>query len=86
MPRDSSKIAESESPESIREDMFPCGTKSLIVHRKLSYTGKVLKRAKGKQSSSRSTSHTQISTRRQPPMTSLPVCVNPIVAHIKTFA
>lgn len=81
--KDSSQVAESALPESIREDMFPCGIKSRIVHGKLSCGVKTVRREKDMQSSSRSTSHTQISTRRPPHMTCLPVCVSPIVAHIR---
>ena len=85
MPRDSSKTAESESPGNIREDMFPCGTKSLIAHRKLSCGVKTVRREKGMQSLSRFISPMPTSTRRPPHMTCLPVCVSPIVAHIRIF-
>lgn len=85
MQKDSSNLAESESPGNTKADMFPCGTKSIIAHGKLSYTGKTLRREKGMQSSSPSISPMRTGTRRPPPMTYLLACVSPIAAHTKIF-
>lgn len=80
--KDSLKIAESALPESIRACSRPYGMTSNIVHGKLSYTGKTVRREKGMQSSSPSISLLPTEERRPPPMTYLLACVSQIAAPI----